>query len=243
MCFATAGLLILGIRQCIARACGPPWSTAIVLGSGESPFDFCPSHCAHDEKQVDTRVKCFGSPKSSRRRSTVPSTSSWRIPISVANQRLPHHRYKSIASPFARRPILTCTIPACAQLAFQPTEWVTVPRSREVGQSWSSSVLTTAYSLVFSTCVMLRMRPQIVICNGPGVLVGGFMGWASVVAHRLYVLERRVSLACPRHLLAHMLRGVCSSRPWYRALTHHFCGELLSGLLALADGETTVPHR
>ena len=145
--------------------------------------------------------------------------------------------------PLACRPILTCTIPACAQLALQPTEWVTVPRSREVGQSWSSSVLTTAYSLAFSTCVMLRMRPQVVICNGPGVLVGGFMGWASVVAHRLYVLERRVSLARPRDLLAHMLRGVCSSRPRYRTLTHHFCGELLSGLFALADRETAISHR
>ena len=72
LCFVAVGLLVLGVRRCLARASGPPWSTAIVLGSGESPIRFSvPSCCAHNDKQVDTRVKCFGSPRSSRGKSTT----------------------------------------------------------------------------------------------------------------------------------------------------------------------------
>ena len=43
-----------------------------------------------------------------------------------------------------------------------------IPRSREVGQSYFSSVFTTLYAL--SACVhfMLKQRPQLVLCNGPG---------------------------------------------------------------------------
>ena len=233
LCFVAVGLLVLGVRRCLAGASGPPWSTAIVLGSGESPIRFSvPSCCAHNDKQVDTRVKCFGSPRSSRGKSTTLCTSSWPIPINAANRRLPRHRYESRAPCF--RPILNRTISVGAQMALQPTEWVIIPRSREVGQSWSSSVLTTAYSLVFSTYAMLRLRPQVIICNGPGE---SGVSWVALVC------RSSCPWPTPRHLLTHMLRGVCSSRPWYRALTHHFCGELLSGLLALADGETTVSHR
>jgi len=44
-----------------------------------------------------------------------------------------------------------------------------IPRAREVGQSYVSSVFTTLHSLFFSvTLVFFRIRPDLFICNGPG---------------------------------------------------------------------------
>ncbi|ETN14948.1 hypothetical protein PPTG_07188 [Phytophthora nicotianae INRA-310] len=46
-----------------------------------------------------------------------------------------------------------------------------IPRSREVGQSWSSTVWTTLRS--FQSCLGLvyNHRPQLVLCNGPGTCI------------------------------------------------------------------------
>ncbi|XP_066480171.1 UDP-N-acetylglucosamine transferase subunit ALG14 [Tiliqua scincoides] len=46
-----------------------------------------------------------------------------------------------------------------------------VPRSREVRQSWSSSVLTTLRSLFYSFPLAFRLQPDLVLCNGPGTCV------------------------------------------------------------------------
>ncbi|XP_006005759.1 UDP-N-acetylglucosamine transferase subunit ALG14 homolog [Latimeria chalumnae] len=46
-----------------------------------------------------------------------------------------------------------------------------IPRSREVCQSWSSSVLTTVYSLLYSLPLVYRLKPDLVLCNGPGTCV------------------------------------------------------------------------
>lgn len=59
---------------------------------------------------------------------------------------------------------------ARAQAALQPNEWVVIPRSREVGQSFRSSIGTTLYSLVFAARAMARIRPHVVLCNGPGAM-------------------------------------------------------------------------
>ena len=48
---------------------------------------------------------------------------------------------------------------------------VTVPRSREVGQSWLTSVLTTISASVASFNILLIHRPRLVLCNGPGTCV------------------------------------------------------------------------
>ena len=44
----------------------------------------------------------------------------------------------------------------------------TVPRAREVGQSWLTTVGTTAFAAVKSAAVVWRTRPGLVVCNGPG---------------------------------------------------------------------------
>lgn len=43
-----------------------------------------------------------------------------------------------------------------------------LPRAREVGQSWSSSVLTSIHTLVWAVTSMLRLKPDVVVINGPG---------------------------------------------------------------------------
>ncbi|KAM3593175.1 uncharacterized protein V6R79_007209 [Siganus canaliculatus] len=46
-----------------------------------------------------------------------------------------------------------------------------IPRSREVHQSWSSTVLSTLRALQHSFLLVLRIRPDMVLCNGPGTCV------------------------------------------------------------------------
>lgn len=43
-----------------------------------------------------------------------------------------------------------------------------VPRSREVGQPFSSAALTTARALLHSLRLVGASRPAVVLCNGPG---------------------------------------------------------------------------
>ncbi|XP_067394527.1 UDP-N-acetylglucosamine transferase subunit ALG14 isoform X1 [Emydura macquarii macquarii] len=46
-----------------------------------------------------------------------------------------------------------------------------IPRCREVRQSWSSSVLTTVYSILYSFPLTFRLKPDLILCNGPGTCV------------------------------------------------------------------------
>ncbi|KAM7161838.1 calponin-3 isoform 2-T2 [Macrochelys suwanniensis] len=46
-----------------------------------------------------------------------------------------------------------------------------IPRCREVCQSWSSSVLTTLYSILYSFPLTFRLNPDLILCNGPGTCV------------------------------------------------------------------------
>ncbi|XP_030902620.1 UDP-N-acetylglucosamine transferase subunit ALG14 [Melopsittacus undulatus] len=46
-----------------------------------------------------------------------------------------------------------------------------IPRSREVRQSWTSSVVTTLYSMLYSLPLTYRRKPDLILCNGPGTCV------------------------------------------------------------------------
>ncbi|XP_068919481.1 UDP-N-acetylglucosamine transferase subunit ALG14 isoform X1 [Petaurus breviceps papuanus] len=46
-----------------------------------------------------------------------------------------------------------------------------IPRSREVQQSWSSSVFTTLYAMCYSLPLTFRLKPDLVLCNGPGTCI------------------------------------------------------------------------
>ena len=43
-----------------------------------------------------------------------------------------------------------------------------IPRSREVGQSYISSIGTTLWSFLFAIRIVLGVRPNLLLCNGPG---------------------------------------------------------------------------
>ncbi|KAI9101373.1 oligosaccharide biosynthesis protein Alg14-like protein, partial [Phlyctochytrium arcticum] len=46
-----------------------------------------------------------------------------------------------------------------------------IPRVREVGQSFSSTTITFTKSLMASMSLLLKMSPDIILCNGPGTCV------------------------------------------------------------------------
>ncbi|XP_062612293.1 UDP-N-acetylglucosamine transferase subunit ALG14 homolog [Saccostrea cucullata] len=48
---------------------------------------------------------------------------------------------------------------------------VLIPRSREVAQSWTSSVLSTLIALWKSFPVVFKSNPDLILCNGPGTCV------------------------------------------------------------------------
>lgn len=55
----------------------------------------------------------------------------------------------------------------------EPSDYVVerIPRSRELHQSWLTTVPTTLFALVTSLPVLLRHMPDVIVCNGPGTCV------------------------------------------------------------------------
>eukprot|EP01102_Stenamoeba_stenopodia_P020380 TRINITY_DN7902_c0_g1_i1.p1 TRINITY_DN7902_c0_g1~~TRINITY_DN7902_c0_g1_i1.p1 ORF type:complete len:378 (-),score=85.59 TRINITY_DN7902_c0_g1_i1:163-1296(-) len=57
-------------------------------------------------------------------------------------------------------------------LPSKPEEFVfAIPRSRKVHQSYFTSIFTTLYALLASLVLLLRCRPDFILCNGPGTCV------------------------------------------------------------------------
>ncbi|KAI7732905.1 hypothetical protein M8C21_023236 [Ambrosia artemisiifolia] len=51
------------------------------------------------------------------------------------------------------------------------TQFMQIFRSREVGQSYITSVGTTLYALAHALWLMVKIRPQVILCNGPGTCI------------------------------------------------------------------------
>lgn len=49
-----------------------------------------------------------------------------------------------------------------------PQRTMKIPRSREVGQSYITSILSTLHAFLYSFWIVATLRPNLVICNGPG---------------------------------------------------------------------------
>ncbi|CAL1532724.1 unnamed protein product [Lymnaea stagnalis] len=47
----------------------------------------------------------------------------------------------------------------------------TIPRSREVKQSYLTSVWSTFRALIFSFPLVFKLRPEVILCNGPGTCI------------------------------------------------------------------------
>ncbi|CAG7786965.1 unnamed protein product [Allacma fusca] len=65
-----------------------------------------------------------------------------------------------------------------------------IHRSREVGQSYVTSVFTTIYSMFGSFLVVYSNRPDVIICTGPGVCVP--IVYSAVILKVLGVLDTRI---------------------------------------------------
>jgi len=46
-----------------------------------------------------------------------------------------------------------------------------IPRSREVHQSWLSTIFTTLNAILFSFPVVFQEKPHLLLCNGPGTCI------------------------------------------------------------------------
>ncbi|KAK4776545.1 hypothetical protein SAY86_005233 [Trapa natans] len=57
------------------------------------------------------------------------------------------------------------------KVAADAVQYMQIYRSREVGQSYITSVWTTLVALVHALWLMLRVRPQVILCNGPGTCI------------------------------------------------------------------------
>lgn len=50
-------------------------------------------------------------------------------------------------------------------------KFIKIPRSRVVHQSYLTSVLTTIYSILYCFPIVFTLRPDLVLCNGPGTCI------------------------------------------------------------------------
>ena len=60
---------------------------------------------------------------------------------------------------------------AGAGAAADAANFRTIPRSREVGQSFLTSVGTTLYASLFAFVLVWQERPEVVLTNGPGTCI------------------------------------------------------------------------
>ncbi|CAA0823705.1 Unknown protein [Striga hermonthica] len=53
----------------------------------------------------------------------------------------------------------------------EESHFMQIYRSREVGQSYVTSVGTTLIALTHALWLMIKIRPQVILCNGPGTCI------------------------------------------------------------------------
>ncbi|XP_058085223.1 uncharacterized protein LOC131232767 [Magnolia sinica] len=53
----------------------------------------------------------------------------------------------------------------------EAAQFMQIYRSREVGQSYLTSVGTTLVAMVHALWLMFKIRPQVILCNGPGTCI------------------------------------------------------------------------
>jgi len=62
-----------------------------------------------------------------------------------------------------------------------------IPRSREVGQSWFTTVASTLNACLYSTILVFKSRPNLLLCNGPGTCLPLCL---AAFARRVFGIER-----------------------------------------------------
>ncbi|XP_074330751.1 UDP-N-acetylglucosamine transferase subunit ALG14-like isoform X1 [Apium graveolens] len=53
----------------------------------------------------------------------------------------------------------------------ETAQFLQIYRSREVGQSYVTSVGTTIFAVAHALLLMMKIKPQVILCNGPGTCI------------------------------------------------------------------------
>lgn len=87
----------------------------------------------------------------------------------------------------------------------EAAQFVQIYRSREVGQSYITSVGTTLIAMAHALWLTLKIRPQVIICNGPGTCIplcaSAFLfkllglGWSHIFYVESIARVRKLSLS------------------------------------------------
>lgn len=87
----------------------------------------------------------------------------------------------------------------------EDSQFMQIYRSREVGQSYVTSVWTTLIAMAHAVWLTLKLRPQVIICNGPGTCIplcsAAFifkmlgLGWSSIFYVESIARVRKLSLS------------------------------------------------
>ncbi|WOG85020.1 hypothetical protein DCAR_0104206 [Daucus carota subsp. sativus] len=84
-------------------------------------------------------------------------------------------------------------------------EFMQIYRSREVGQSYVTSIGTTIYAVAHALLLMMKIKPEVILCNGPGTCIPlcaiAFffkvlgMNWSSIFYIESIARVKRLSLS------------------------------------------------
>ncbi|KAL5703491.1 N-acetylglucosaminyldiphosphodolichol N-acetylglucosaminyltransferase [Ranunculus cassubicifolius] len=71
----------------------------------------------------------------------------------------------------------------------ETAQFIRIYRSREVGQSYLTSIGTTLIAILHALWLVIKIRPQVILCNGPGTcipicIVGFFLKIESIARVR-----------------------------------------------------------
>ena len=140
----------------------PPLRTLIVLGSGGHTSEILymtqylnhpsPLHDSLD-KNDDQSGRTVGAPAPLQFDPIFYCKAST---DSTSHDRLSHYLMKD---------------PSSDSNAKKPTEIYNIPRSREVGQSYLTSIYTTLVAILYSLQLVYTLRPNVILCNGPGTCI------------------------------------------------------------------------
>uniref|UniRef100_A0A7C9FPD2 UDP-N-acetylglucosamine transferase subunit ALG14 n=1 Tax=Opuntia streptacantha TaxID=393608 RepID=A0A7C9FPD2_OPUST len=72
-------------------------------------------------------------------------------------------------------------------------EYMQIYRSREVGQSYITSVGTTLVAIAHALWLMIKVRPQVILCNGPGTCI-------PICAIAFFKIQRFLHLCTSHHI-------------------------------------------
>ncbi|KAM0904968.1 hypothetical protein ACQ4PT_017665 [Festuca glaucescens] len=95
----------------------------------------------------------------------------------------------------------------------EDAKFMQIYRSREVGQSYITSIGTTVLAVLHAMWLIIRIRPQVIFCNGPGTCIplcaSAFilkvlgLGWSSIFYIEGIARVKKLSLSS---LLLYKLR-------------------------------------